>query len=93
MSFYRSHHRQYNIQEHLGSDDVVINKIDWTPLHGGGQSFKSHTLVKVSDDRLVFKRSLSSRIFYGLTVLAGLITMGLSIFGSLLGMSHSENPL
>ena len=100
MSFYidleennRSHNRQHDIQEHLGSDDVVINKTDWTPLHGGGQSFKSHTLVKVSDDRLVFKRSLSSSIFYGLTVLAGLITMGLSIFGSLLGMSHSENPL
>ena len=73
--------------------DAVINKTEWTPLHGGGQNFKSHTLVKVSDDRLVFKRSLSSSIFYGLTILAGLITMGLSIFGSLLGMSHSENPL
>ncbi len=93
MSFYRSHHRQYNIQEHLGSDDVVIHKTEWMPLRGGGQSFKSHMLVKVSDDRLVFKRSLSSSIFYGLSVLAGLITMGLSIFGSLLGMSSSGNPL
>ena len=100
MSFYidleednTSHNRQHDMQEHLGSDDDVINKTDWTPLRGGGQSFKSHTLVKVSDDRLVFKRSLSSTFFYGLIVLAGLITVGLSLFGGLLGMSSSGNPL
>lgn len=89
-----SHNKQKDMREHLGSNDEVINKTEWSPLlHHGGQSNKSHNLVKVNDERIAFKRSTSSLIIYIFLTVIGLLTLTVSMFGHLLGMSSTGNPL
>lgn len=53
-------------------DDPVAATIEWTPAKGGGANFKTHNLVQVSRNRIVFRSSICARIFYGVFLLMGL---------------------
>ena len=88
-----SHNKNNDMQAHLHSQDEVINTTRWTPLKREGQNFKSHTMVREGDERLVFKQSLTSKLFYGLLVLIGTLAIVVSLFGRMLGMSGSGSPL
>ena len=87
-----SHNVQNDMQKYLGSSDEVINKTLWKPLAGGGQSFKSHTMKKEGEYRLVFDRSFTAILFNVMFVIFGLILIFLSLFGRTIGMSSSGNP-
>jgi len=67
--------KREEMPEYLDSDDPIILKTSWKPLKGGGQSYKSHNLVKVNDNRLEFKMALSAFIFYAFIILVGLAIM------------------
>ena len=83
----------FNMQEHLGSDDEVINKTAWHPLKDAGENVKTHSLVKEGKDRLVFKWSFSSKRFNIATILTGVISILIALFEKPLGLSGSGSPL
>ncbi|WP_428738231.1 hypothetical protein [Sulfurimonas sp.] len=86
-----SHNNNHDMQEHLGSNDEVINKTKWTPLVGGGQSNKSHRIVKISDERIAFKISLSSIFAYSIFIFAGVVAIVSIVFGPALGLHGTVN--
>ena len=81
-----SHNKNHDMQEYLGSNDEVINKTEWTPLVRGGQTNKSHRIVKISNERIAFKISFSSIFFYSLLIIVGLVSIVAIVFGPVLGL-------
>lgn len=53
-------------------DDPIAAKTEWTPAKGGGANFKTHNLVQVNRNRVIFRSSIGARIFYGVFLLIGL---------------------
>ena len=53
-------------------DDLIAAQIEWSPAKGGGANFKTHNLVQVNRNRIVFRSSIGARIFYGVFLLMGL---------------------
>lgn len=63
--------------EHLGErfDDPMARRVPWTPVKPGeGASFRSYRLVKVNPSRLEFRRTVTIRLLYGMSVAIGLVT-------------------
>ena len=61
-------------------DDPVATQTAWTPAKGGGASFRTHKLVQVAPDRLVFRAALGAWIFYLIFLIAGLaIAVGFTV--------------
>ncbi len=83
----------YDMQSFLGTDDEVVNKTDWTPLKGGGQSAKSHNLFKLNNERLQFRIALRTAIFFIYMSLLGFVLILVSMFGDMIGMEGSGSPL
>lgn len=52
--------------------DPIAEATEWRPLKGGGANFRTHSLVKVSFNRLEFRASLGAKLF-------GLIFMGVGM--------------
>ncbi|WP_345972997.1 ankyrin repeat domain-containing protein [Sulfurimonas diazotrophicus] len=48
------------LPEYLGTDDPIVLKTTWQPLGNSGYGFKTHRLVRVSEDRMEFRRSFQS---------------------------------
>ena len=82
-----------SIPEHLQTNDPVATLTSWKPLSHGGQDFKSHKMVRVDDDHLEFRISLQSAMAYLYILALGIVVMGISIFGKMMGMSGSGNPI
>lgn len=53
-------------------NDPIASQTDWSPLKGGGTNFKTHNLVHVNSNRIVYKSSPGAKIFYSVFLLAGL---------------------
>ena len=53
-------------------DDPIAMKTEWIPAKGGGANFKTHNLVQVNRNRIIFRSSIGARIFYGFFLLMGL---------------------
>jgi len=82
-----------SISEYLETDDPVVALTSWKSLSRGGQDFKSHTMVRVDEDHLEFRISLQSILAYLSMSLVGVIIIFVSIFGKMIGMSGSGNPI
>ena len=53
-------------------DDPIAARTEWSPAKGGGANFKTHNLVQVNRNRIIFRSSIGARIFYGFFLLIGL---------------------
>jgi len=82
-----------DMQRFLGSQDKVINLTSWKALKSGGKKFKSHNLIKVNDHQIIFKISKRTIALYTFMFLLGLLTVIIFLFGNVLGMDGSGNPL
>ncbi len=52
--------------------DPLAAQTAWTPLKGGGASFRTHKLAPASAGRLEFRATAGARLFYLLFLVAGL---------------------
>lgn len=57
--------------------DVVT---DWSPLKKGGANFRTHKLVSVDVDTVVFEPSTGALVFYWIFLLFGIVPFGLGIW-------------
>ena len=71
-----------DIQKYLNTNDAVVIKTKWTPLIGGGRSYKSHKVIKVNENKLVFKTTARVALFYIFLSANGLFVLLLTFFGS-----------
>ena len=55
--------------------------IEWTPLKGGGATFRTHDLHLVGAGRIEFRQSVGFRLFLGLFMVAGVILFVLNLPG------------
>lgn len=53
-------------------NDPIAMKTEWIPAKGGGANFKTHNLVQVNRNRIIFRSSIGARLFYGFFLLMGL---------------------
>jgi len=65
-------------REHVPFDgarfnDPMATKTEWTPAKGGGANFKTHKLVQLNTNRIVFRSSIGARLFYSLFLFFGLV--------------------
>src|SRR5687767_2587552 len=56
-------------------------EIEWTPLKGGGATFRTHDLLEIGPDRIEFRPSVGFRLFLGLFMGAGAILFVLNLPG------------
>ncbi len=63
--------------------DPIANQTSWTPVKGGGSSYRTRGLVKVKPHRFVFRPSLIAKVFYSSFLLAG-------IGADILGISNAN---
>ena len=82
-----------SISGYLKTDDPVSSSTSWKPLSSVGQNFKSHKMVRVDDDHLEFRISFQSVMAYLSILAVGVLVMTVSIFGKMMGMSGSGNPI
>jgi hypothetical protein len=82
-----------SISEYLKTDDHVVTLTSWRPLSNGGQDFKSHKMVRIDDDHVEFRISFQSVMAYLSILVVGVVVMIISIFGKMMGMSGSGNPI
>jgi hypothetical protein len=62
-------------------DDPVAAQTDWSPANGGGSSFTTHTIAKVSPYRIEFQASGGAKVFSMIFSLMGIGTIfGFSFF-------------
>jgi len=79
-----------NIVKRFGVDQKEINpsrfndpiaiETAWTPLKGGGASFKTHKLVAKHTDRIEFKASVTAIIFFLVFIIFGIIILVVFLF-------------
>ena len=67
------------------ADDPVAQKVAWEPLVPGGTNFCTHTLKSITPKRMQFKATMGALLFGWAFFLAGLGTMGLSIWSKVDG--------
>ncbi len=63
-------------------DDPMAARTEWHPAKSGGANFKTHNLVQVNSNRIVFRSSIGARIFYSVFILMGL--------GASIGFSYPQ---
>ncbi len=62
-------------------EDPVAAQTDWSPAKGGGSSFTTHTITKVSPYRIEFRASGGAKVFSMVFSLMGIgIVFGFSFF-------------
>ncbi len=54
----------------LGDD--LASRVDWSPVKGGGASFRTHHLERIDSNRCEFKAAAGAKLFYGVFVVMGL---------------------
>lgn len=63
-------------------DDPMAARTEWHPAKSGGANFKTHNLVQVNSNLIIFRSSIGARIFYSVFLLIGL--------GFAIGFSYSK---
>ncbi|MBI5099825.1 MAG: hypothetical protein HZB30_11365 [Nitrospirae bacterium] len=62
-------------------EDPVAEQTDWSPAKGGGSSFTTHKITKVSPYRIEFRASGGAKVFPMIFLLTGIgIVLGYSFF-------------
>lgn len=57
-----------------------MSDIDWTPLKRGGANFRTHKLVPVDHETMVFKATTGALVFYSLFMLFGAVPSGIAFW-------------
>jgi len=52
-------------------NDTVATKTDWFPIEDSGANFRTHKLVKISEDRMEFQATIGVKLFCMVFVLVG----------------------
>jgi hypothetical protein len=56
-------------------------EIEWTPLKGGGATFRTHDLHEMGPDRIEFRQSVGFRLILGFFIVGGAILFVLNLPG------------
>ena len=61
-------------------NDPIESQTDWSPLKSGGANFKTHNLVQINSNRIVYKSSIGAKLFYSVFIFVGLaLIIGFSL--------------
>lgn len=74
-------------------NDPLAEQIRWTPLKGGGSSFRTHKLFEDGVNKVGFKATIGARVFSLIFILAGLfipLSIGYGNFQDGTGLMQSE---